>query len=122
MQVDSRAYLGALRAVLDRVADTQWEAVERAADLMVKSIREDGVVHAFGTGHSESFAMEVAGRAGGLVPTNKIALRDIVIFGGEPASVLSMTSSSGNRTSHTASTTLPNHTLLTCLYWRPTLE
>jgi uncharacterized phosphosugar-binding protein len=88
MQVDSHAYLGALRPVLDRVAGTQREGVERAADLMVESLREDGVVHAFGTGHSESLAMEVAGRAGGLVPTNKIALRDIVVFGGDPPSVL----------------------------------
>jgi uncharacterized phosphosugar-binding protein len=28
--------------------------------------------------------MEIAGRAGGLVPTNRIALRDIVLYGGEP--------------------------------------
>jgi uncharacterized phosphosugar-binding protein len=32
--------------------------------------------------------MEIAGRAGGLVPTNKIALRDVVLYGGEPAEVL----------------------------------
>jgi uncharacterized phosphosugar-binding protein len=88
MQVDSQAYVGALRSVLDRVAGTQREGVERAADLMTRCLGADGVVHAFGTGHSEAFAMEVAGRAGGLVPTNKIALRDIVVFGGEPPSVL----------------------------------
>ena len=32
--------------------------------------------------------MEIAGRAGGLVPTNRIALRDIVLYGGEPREVL----------------------------------
>jgi uncharacterized phosphosugar-binding protein len=32
--------------------------------------------------------MEVAGRAGGLVPTNRISLRDVVIFGGDPPEVL----------------------------------
>jgi uncharacterized phosphosugar-binding protein len=47
------------------------------------------VIQAFGCGHSEALAMEIAGRAGGLVPTNKIALRDLVLYGGEPASVLS---------------------------------
>jgi uncharacterized phosphosugar-binding protein len=41
------------------------------------------VVQAFGCGHSEALAMEIAGRAGGLVPTNRIALRDIVHYGGE---------------------------------------
>ena len=43
--------------------------------------RPGAVVQAFGTGHSEAFAMEIAGRAGGLIPTNKIALRDLVLRG-----------------------------------------
>ena len=55
---------------------------------MVASLRAGGVVQAFGTGHSEALAMELAGRAGGLVPTNRISLRDVVIFGGESPEVL----------------------------------
>jgi uncharacterized phosphosugar-binding protein len=39
-------------------------------------------VQAFGTGHSEALSMEIAGRAGGLVPTNRLALRDILLYGG----------------------------------------
>jgi uncharacterized phosphosugar-binding protein len=62
--------------------------VQDAADLLVASLRAGGVVQAFGTGHSEALAMELAGRAGGLVPTNRIGLRDLVIFGGEPTDVL----------------------------------
>jgi uncharacterized phosphosugar-binding protein len=46
------------------------------------------VVQAFGTGHSESLATEIAGRAGGLVPTNKIALRDLVLVGDAPRELL----------------------------------
>lgn len=88
MRVNGHAYLDALRTVLDRVADTQRQGIEQAADLMVECLGVDGVVHAFGTGHSEAFAMEIAGRAGGLVPTNKIALRDVVVFGGESPAVL----------------------------------
>ena len=42
-------------------------------------------LQAFGTGHSEAFAMEIAGRAGGLIPTNKIALRDLVLRGNRPS-------------------------------------
>ena len=45
-------------------------------------------MQAFGTGHSEAFAMEIAGRAGGLIPTNNIALRDVVLLGGREVSVL----------------------------------
>jgi uncharacterized phosphosugar-binding protein len=48
---------------------------------MVDAITKGGVVQAFGTGHSEAFAMEIAGRAGGLIPTNKMALRDVVVHG-----------------------------------------
>jgi uncharacterized phosphosugar-binding protein len=82
---------GFLRVVTDtveRVSASQRKGVLRAADLIVAALQAGGVVHAFGSGHSEAFAMEVAGRAGGLVPTNRIALRDLVLFGGEPPSVL----------------------------------
>ena len=48
---------------------------------MVEALQAGGVVQAFGTGHSEAFAMEIAGRAGGLIPTNRIALRDVVLHG-----------------------------------------
>ena len=55
--------------------------LDAAIDLLATAIAKGGVIHAFGTGHSEAFAMEVAGRAGGLIPTNRIALRDAVLFG-----------------------------------------
>ena len=32
--------------------------------------------------------MEIAGRAGGLIPTNRIALRDVVLYGDREASAL----------------------------------
>jgi uncharacterized phosphosugar-binding protein len=82
--VSAQAYLDALAPIMARVASQAGGPVQRAADLVVASLRAGGVVQAFGTGHSEALAMEVAGRAGGLVPTNRIALRDVVIFGGEP--------------------------------------
>lgn len=52
-----------------------------AIDLMVEAVRAGGVVQAFGTGHSEAFAMEIAGRAGGLIPAHRIALRNVVLRG-----------------------------------------
>ena len=55
--------------------------LDRAITLMTDAIDAGAVLHAFGTGHSEAFAMEIAGRAGGLIPTNKIALRDLVLRG-----------------------------------------
>jgi uncharacterized phosphosugar-binding protein len=56
--------------------------LDAAIDLLTDAIEAGAVIQAFGTGHSEAFAMEIAGRAGGLIPTNKIALRDLVLYGG----------------------------------------
>lgn len=89
--LSAEGYLAVITETIDRVAASQREGVQRAADLIAGALRADGVVHAFGTGHSEALAMEIAGRAGGLVPTNRIALRDVVLYGGEPASVLGPT-------------------------------
>ncbi|MEI7055424.1 SIS domain-containing protein [Nocardioides sp. CCNWLW239] len=69
-------------------AIAQSGGLDEAIELMVHSIRNGGVLQAFGTGHSQAFAMEVAGRAGGLIPTHAIALRDTVLIGERPASDL----------------------------------
>jgi uncharacterized phosphosugar-binding protein len=86
--VSAEAYLAELRPVMDRVSEQASGSVQRAADLVVESLRAGGVLQAFGSGHSEALAMELAGRAGGLVPTNRIALRDVVLLGGESPDVL----------------------------------
>jgi uncharacterized phosphosugar-binding protein len=86
--VGARAYLDALAPIMARVSRQADGPVQQAAELVVASLRAGGVVQAFGTGHSEALAMEFAGRAGGLVPTNRISLRDVVIFGGESPEVL----------------------------------
>ena len=62
--------------------------LDAAIGLMTDAIEAGAVIQAFGTGHSEAFAMEIAGRAGGLIPTNKIALRDLVLHGSLKADVL----------------------------------
>ncbi|NED94259.1 SIS domain-containing protein [Phytoactinopolyspora alkaliphila] len=82
------AYLVKAQEAIDRVASTQLENVARAADLMVEGIGRGGVIQVFGTGHSQAVAMEIAGRAGGLIPANRIALRDLVLENGESPSIL----------------------------------
>lgn len=86
--VSAEAYIGVLRSIMDKVSAQASGPVQQAADLIVASLRSEGVLQAFGSGHSEALAMELAGRAGGLVPTNRISLRDVVIFGGESPDVL----------------------------------
>lgn len=62
--------------------------LDAAMQLFTEAVRGGGVIQAFGTGHSEAFAMEIAGRAGGLIPTNRIALRALVLRGGYQPEIL----------------------------------
>jgi uncharacterized phosphosugar-binding protein len=74
---------------LERLASLAADGgLDAAIGLMTRAIETGAVLQAFGTGHSEAFAMEVAGRAGGLIPTNKIALRDVVLRGSLPVDAL----------------------------------
>lgn len=71
--------------ILDRVVRTQSETIRRAAEVFADCIERDGVVHAYGTGHSRAFAMELANRAGGLVPMDRMDLLELVPCAGWPA-------------------------------------
>ena len=88
MTISATAYTKIISDLVQRVGSGQLDGVARAADLLTAAVRAGGVIHAFGCGHSEAVAKEIAGRAGGLVPTSRIELRDVVLYGGEPASVL----------------------------------
>jgi uncharacterized phosphosugar-binding protein len=81
-------FLSTVRSVIDHVETTQMNAVAAAAELVADSLAAGGVLRTFGTGHSEAVAMELAGRAGGFISSEKLALRDVVIYGGEPVDVL----------------------------------
>lgn len=88
MSVTSSDYLEMVRNLVGRVGEGQTEQKRQAVGILVESIRNGGVIQAFGCGHSEALAMEIAGRAGGLVPTSRIALRDVVLYGGDSLDVL----------------------------------
>jgi uncharacterized phosphosugar-binding protein len=75
-------------AVLQQVIESARGDVAAAADLVAECVRADGVVQAFGTGHSQALVLELAGRAGGLVPTNRLSIADLVLYGGEDPAVL----------------------------------
>ena len=72
---------------LERLAGPN-KSIDDAVQLTTEALDKGGVIQAFGTGHSEAFAMEIAGRAGGLIATNRIALRTLVLRGGRNVSDL----------------------------------
>jgi uncharacterized phosphosugar-binding protein len=83
------ALLAQVTPRLTRLADDAAAgALDPAVDLMVGALDAGGVIRAFGTGHSQAFVMEIAGRAGGLIPAGGIALRDVVLYGGRDAAAL----------------------------------
>lgn len=63
-------YYDAITEVLGRIQRTQADAINSAADLVFSSLAAGGVLHVFGSGHSELVAEEAFHRAGGLVPVN----------------------------------------------------
>ncbi len=80
--IDLQQFWHEASTILERVVTSQAEAIRLAATLCAESLVNDGVLHAYGTGHSRAFAMELAGRAGGLVPVNRIDLADLALYAG----------------------------------------
>ena len=64
---------------INKVLSQQRQA-EQVVERMVKTIRDDGIIFAFGTGHSHMIPMEMFGRAGGLA--NVCAMLDESVLNG----------------------------------------
>jgi uncharacterized phosphosugar-binding protein len=73
-------YYSILKDQLAVQFDEEGEAISGAAKLCAASILAGRVVHAFGCGHSQIFAMEVFYRAGGLVPVNALLIPHLALF------------------------------------------
>ncbi|MFI6505779.1 sugar isomerase domain-containing protein [Nonomuraea typhae] len=82
------AYGEIARAAVDRLLTREREAIERAGHLIFQAVRAGGVIQAYGTGHSRSVALELVGRAGGLVPANQLGIRDLAYYGDVPVADL----------------------------------
>lgn len=60
-------------SVVKQIRDTQQDKIMDAASIISETIERDGIVQAFGSGHSFAGAIEVAGRAGGFIQTKAIS-------------------------------------------------
>lgn len=63
-----------VREQLNRQHNEEKEKIDKAAEFCSKSIMSNRLIHVFGCGHSQMFAMEIFYRAGGLVPVNSLIL------------------------------------------------
>lgn len=84
MTISGELFFQEADAALHRIVTEQMPVIREAARIMARVIASDGVIHVFGTGHSRAFSMELSGRAGGLVPINKMALTDLTLLGDWP--------------------------------------
>jgi uncharacterized phosphosugar-binding protein len=68
----ARPYLDALTAALERARAANVESLPAAAKIIEAVVAGDGIVYAFGSGHSQLTALELSRRAGGLAPLQVI--------------------------------------------------
>lgn len=59
-------YFDRVREVLERIISTQTGNIGKAAKIVANTVRKDGLIHVFGSGHSHMVAEEMYSRAGGL--------------------------------------------------------
>jgi uncharacterized phosphosugar-binding protein len=60
------------RELADELEQTQAENIKKAAEIVAEGIMNGGITQAFGSGHSYAAAIEISGRAGGLIPSKVI--------------------------------------------------
>ncbi|MFV0288743.1 MAG: sugar isomerase domain-containing protein [Mycoplasmatales bacterium] len=58
--------------VINKVRTTQEMVIQQAAKVIAKTVANGGIIQAFGSGHSFAGAIEIAGRAGGFIPSKAI--------------------------------------------------
>ncbi|MBC7264749.1 MAG: SIS domain-containing protein [Chloroflexi bacterium] len=63
-------YLAEIQSMLKDVREKQKENILKAAEIIAQSVARGGILHVFGTSHSQLLAQEIFYRAGCLAPTN----------------------------------------------------
>jgi uncharacterized phosphosugar-binding protein len=70
--MNEKTYINELIKLLRRLVKDQRKQIAAAAEIVARSMMNDGVIHIFGTGHSSLIAQEAFMRAGGLLPVNAL--------------------------------------------------
>ncbi|MGX7262439.1 SIS domain-containing protein [Enterococcus crotali] len=68
----SLTFFDECRKLTDLLEIKERENIAKAAEIVADGIIEGGVTQAFGSGHSYAGALEISGRAGGLIPSKTI--------------------------------------------------
>lgn len=60
------------RELMEVLEKEEKDNIKKAGEIVAKGIMNGGITQAFGSGHSYAAALEVSGRAGGLIPSKLI--------------------------------------------------
>ncbi len=82
INLTSKAYFEKIKIVLDKVQETQADAINKASDWIAELFKQNGVLHLFGTGHSHLITEDLFFRAGGFAPINAILDLNLTLHGG----------------------------------------
>ncbi len=72
-------YFDEVKRQLDLTLLEELDAMESASKVLANVIANKGLIHVFGSGHCQMFAMEMFYRSGGLVPVNPLLLPHLSI-------------------------------------------
>ena len=75
-------YCEKIIAILNRIKDTQAEAIHKAADMVANTIEHDGIIYIFGCGHSHLIGLDCFYRAGGLANVSAMLDTDLMLHNG----------------------------------------
>jgi uncharacterized phosphosugar-binding protein len=70
-------YILAVKSLLEHDAEMQSDNMHRAAEILARTIEQDGIIYTFGTGHSHLVAEEACYRTGSLLPVDAINERSL---------------------------------------------
>ena len=72
-------YLDNIKKLMDKMSADQHDQLVSASKIVAEVIKNDGIIHTIGTGHSQMIGMEMFGRASNLANVNAI-MDDMVLM------------------------------------------
>jgi uncharacterized phosphosugar-binding protein len=75
-------YFNTVQGMLKNIVESQSKQMSEAARIFAETIKNDAIIHIFGTGHSHLCAEELYCRAGGLAPVNAMLETNLMLHQG----------------------------------------
>ncbi|MFZ7131378.1 MAG: sugar isomerase domain-containing protein [Eubacteriales bacterium] len=68
--MSAEKYFEKIHELINTIQDTQYDKIVEVSNIFALKIKEDKIIHVFGTGHSHMIGIEMFVRAGGLANVN----------------------------------------------------